>query len=53
MMHKGKGKDKNSKKNWHGLCMIDWISNEVYCTLRVTIDGRRWVVDLTCRLEVG
>ena len=27
------------------LCMIDWVSNEVYCTLRVSVDGRRWMVD--------
>ena len=27
------------------LCMVDWISDEVYCTLGVAIDGRCGMVE--------
>ena len=35
------------------LCMVDWISDEVYCALGVAIDGWCWIVESSFCLEVG
>ena len=35
------------------LCMVDYISGEVYCTLGVAIDGRCWTVWSSFHGEVG
>ena len=39
--------------NMFRLRIIDWISNEVYCALRVTIDGQCWMVESSFRREIG
>ena len=35
------------------LRVINWILNKVYCALRVVVDGRRWMVELSFRQEVN
>ena len=35
------------------LRVIDWISDEVYCVVRVAIDGRCWMVESSFHREVG
>ena len=35
------------------LRVVDWMLDEVYCTLRVAKDGRCWMVESSFRREVG